>query len=117
MRWKKGRRSSHVEDRRGSRISSGGIKGGIGTIVIALALSYFLGIDPMTFLKMQQGGGSATTATDWQPSAADKEAADFVSVVLADTEDTWNAIFRNASRRLRVWMKSASSLVVVRRRC
>ena len=98
MRWRKGRRSSHIEDRRGSRISSGGFKGGIGTIVIALALGYFLGIDPMTVIKMQTGGGSATTTTDWKPTAAEQEAADFVSVVLADTEDTWNTIFSNAGQ-------------------
>jgi len=98
MRWKTGRRSSHIEDRRGSRAGRAGLKGGIGTIVIALALGYFLGIDPMTILKVQQATVPAGTATDWQPTAAEKQAADFVSVVLADTEDTWNAIFREAGR-------------------
>ncbi len=98
MRWKRGRRSSHIEDRRGSRAGRAGLKGGIGTIVIALALGYFLGIDPMTILKVQQATVPAGSATDWQPTAAEKQAADFVSVVLADTEDTWNAIFRKAGK-------------------
>ena len=98
MRWKTGRRSSHIEDRRGSRTGRAGFKGGIGTIVIMLAIGYFLGIDPMTILKMQAGTGPAVTDTDWQPTVAEKQAADFVSVVLADTEDTWNEIFRKAGK-------------------
>ena len=98
MRWKRGRRSSHIEDRRGSRAGRAGFKGGIGTIVVMLTIGYFLGIDPMTILKMQAGSGPAATDADWQPTAAEKQAADFVSVVLADTEDTWNAIFRKAGK-------------------
>ena len=47
MRWKKGRRSSNIEDRRGTRLRGGrALKGGVGTIVITLALAYFLGVDP-----------------------------------------------------------------------
>jgi predicted metalloprotease len=93
MRWRTGRRSSNIEDRRGQRRRAGAFKGGIGTVVIALALAYFLGIDPQVLLQMQQGGAPMTTDEDWQPSAEDQELADFVSVVLADTEDTWNTIF------------------------
>jgi predicted metalloprotease len=100
MRWRKGRRSSHIEDRRGVRLRGGVFKGGIGTIVIVLALSYFLGIDPSVILQMQQGAVTSTTASgsDWQPTPAEQQAADFVSVVLADTEDTWKAIFKNAGK-------------------
>jgi predicted metalloprotease len=93
MRWRTGRRSSNIEDRRGQRRRAGAFKGGIGTVVIALALAYFLGIDPQVLLQMQQVGAPMTTDEDWQPSAEDQELADFVSVVLADTEDTWNTIF------------------------
>ena len=93
MRWRTGRRSSNIEDRRGQRRRAGAFKGGIGTVVIALALAYFLGIDPQVLLQMQQGGAPMTTDEDWQPSAEEQELADFVSVVLADTEDTWNTIF------------------------
>jgi predicted metalloprotease len=83
------------------RVRRGGVKGGIGTIAVALALAYFLGIDPSVILQMQQGAGTTTvssTDSDWQPTAAEKQAADFVSVVLADTEDTWNAIFQSAGK-------------------
>ena len=101
MRWRKGRRSSNVEDRRGQRLGGGGVlKGGVGTIVIALALSYFLGIDPSVLLQMQQGMAppTETEAVDYQPTAEEQRMADFVSVVLADTEDTWHAIFKRAGR-------------------
>ena len=55
MRWKGGRRSTNVEDQRGRRMRGGrAFKGGIGTIVIALALAYFLGIDPQVLLQLQQ---------------------------------------------------------------
>jgi predicted metalloprotease len=100
MRWRKGRRSSNIEDRRGMRGRGrrGALKGGIGTVVIVLAVSYFLGIDPSVILQMQQGAGITTTSTDWKPTQAEQQAADFVSVVLADTEDTWNAIFKKAGQ-------------------
>ena len=99
MRWKGGRRSSHIEDRRGTRVSGGGVfKGGIGTVVLALGLAYFLGIDPRIVFQLQDAVAPSTTETtgDYQPTAREQEQADFVSVVLADTEDTWNAIFSQA---------------------
>lgn len=99
MRWRKGRRSSNIEDRRGQRLRGGAFKGGIGTIVVALALGYFLGIDPSVLLQLQQGlGPSTVTETDYQPTPEEAELADFVSVVLADTEDTWREIFSSAGR-------------------
>jgi len=96
MRWRTGRRSTNIEDRRGSPARIGVFKGGIGTIVIALALGYFLGIDPGILLQLTQGLGPAETGAPYQPTAEEQEQADFVSVVLADTEDTWHAIFREA---------------------
>ena len=97
MRWKTGRRSSHVEDRRGTRAGGGLFKGGIGTVVIALGLAYFLGVDPRIILQLGEAvAPSGTTETDYQPTAKEQEQADFVSVVLADTEDTWGAIFRQS---------------------
>ncbi|MGB5304932.1 MAG: neutral zinc metallopeptidase [Gammaproteobacteria bacterium] len=100
MRWKTGRRSSNIEDRRGSRVSRGLFKGGIGTIVLALAASYFLGINPLVFLQLSQGLTPAGSGTDapYEPTPEEREMADFVAVVLADTEDTWETIFREAGR-------------------
>ena len=100
MRWKTGRRSSHIEDRRGRRAGPVAFKGGIGTIVLVLAASYFLGINPLDILMMQAGTGMGTdvSQSDWQPSPEEQQMADFVSVVLADTEDTWNEIFRQSGK-------------------
>jgi predicted metalloprotease len=95
MRWRTGRRSSNIEDRRGRRLRGGAFKGGIGTIVIALALAYFLGIDPQVLLQMQQGVAPATTGESYQPTPEETRLADFVAVVLADTEDTWSAILES----------------------
>lgn len=99
MRWKTGRRSSHIEDRRGRGVGGGLLKGGIGTVVIALGLAYFLGIDPAVLLQLQQAGAPAGGGSDYQPTAKEQQQADFVSVVLADTEDTWGAIFEAAGYR------------------
>jgi predicted metalloprotease len=102
-----GRESENVEDRRGERgarmpggirVGRGGL--GIGTIAIALVASYFLGIDPrmvMSVLGGLEGGAPAQVEAPSQPAGkpAD-ELGRFVAVVLADTEDTWRALFRQA---------------------
>jgi len=82
-------------------LRSGAFKGGMGTIIIALALGYFLGIDPQVLLQLQQGGSPAVSQEAYTPSPEEQEMADFVSVVLADTEDTWNEIFSNSGRNYR----------------
>jgi len=98
MRWKTGRRSSNIEDQRGRRAGPVAFKGGIGTIVLVLAASYFLGINPLDILMMQTGTGTDVGQTNWKPSPEEEHMADFVSVVLADTEDTWKEIFRQAGK-------------------
>jgi len=99
MRWRDGRRSSNIEDRRGRSLRGVGFKGGIGTVVIALALGYFLGIDPSILLQLQSGLAPQVSQEPYQPTPAEQELADFVSVVLADTEDTWHAIFSAAGQQ------------------
>lgn len=93
MRWERGRRSTRVEDRRGGRPLAVG--GGLGTLLLLLAAWYF-GIDPAFLL--QQTGPSGTNTADVPGPSADDPLADFVSVVLADTEDTWTALFAEAGR-------------------
>jgi uncharacterized protein len=99
---KDGRESDHVEDRRGQRASRGRMGAGrlgIGGIVIALAASYFLGVDPrlvMGVLGGLEGGVPQMQAPAGPvPKPTDPDGR-FMSVVLADTEDTWNALFREA---------------------
>ncbi len=95
MRWKTGRRSSNVEDQRGRRISKSGVKGGgIGIVLLALVGMYF-GIDPSVILNSNLLDDQAPTQqTERVANPEEDRLADFVSVVLADTEDTWEAIFR-----------------------
>ncbi|MDH3441901.1 MAG: zinc metallopeptidase [Gammaproteobacteria bacterium] len=102
MRWKGGRRSSNIEDRRGSGRRGGLVGGGIGTIVIILIGLYF-GIDP-TFLLEGMQSASVPTSTGSLPTAeelATDPRADMVSVVVADTEDVWNQIFAAEGRDYR----------------
>jgi len=94
MRWESGRRSDNVEDRRGFRVSRGLAGGGLGTLVLVLVGLYF-GIDPSTILNTIPAGGGSSVEQSGEPRpAAENALADFVSVVLADTEDTWGTIFR-----------------------
>jgi len=94
MRWRSGRRSSNIEDRRGIRLSRGVKGGGIGMLLLVIVAMYF-GVDPSIVLQQgtEMGGGSSIQTIPIQPSTADNELADFVSVVLADTEDTWESLF------------------------
>ena len=95
MRWKKGRRSQKVEDRRGRPMRAGAGIGG-GAIIMALIAVFVLGQDPAEVIQQVGRGAQESSGPAPQRSAAEDQAADFVSVVLADTEDTWNALFRQA---------------------
>jgi uncharacterized protein len=101
------RESSNVEDRRGGGSSSmggGGGRGlggrniGIGTIAIALAASYFFGINPMTVLGILGGGDMpAPQVSQQSPAKAppkDDVLASFVSKTLGSTEDVWGKVFQ-----------------------
>jgi len=91
MLWKGRRESSNVEDRRGlaPKVAMGG---GIGTILLVLAI-YLLGGDPSELMKASQQVAPETSST-YQGTAEENEMAKFVSVVLADTEDIWVEQFR-----------------------
>jgi len=98
MRWAGGRRSGNVEDRRGMGVPlvAGG---GIGTVVL-LVLALFFGFDPGVILNTDTTP-SVTEAPSPSPSSSVDAQKDFVSVVLADTEDTWRELFRRMNREYR----------------
>ncbi len=107
MRWSDGRRSDNVEDRRGRPgpvAAAGGI--GLGGLLLAVVVG-LLGGDPMVVIQQMGGGGAmgptgpAPTSRPRQPTAAENQLADFVSVVLADTEDTWQKEFGQVGRSYR----------------
>lgn len=117
MRWKDGRRSDNVEDRRGTspgyraagaaplllRFLPALVRTKIGrTILIVGVVVVFggrlLGVDVLS-LFLGGGGGSGAAQPTQQLSVQEQEMAEFVSVVLADTEDTWNTLFRNQGKQ------------------
>jgi predicted metalloprotease len=90
--------SQNVEDRRGGgglRIGGGSL--GIGTIIVALAASYFFGINPMTIIngaQVLQGNAPQQQAAPRNAQPANDPGAVFVRRVLGNTEQTWQHIFR-----------------------
>ena len=92
MRWKLGRRSGNIEDRRGA---GGAIVGGGGSMFAVALLVYFLGGDPTPYLI--EGAQRTFNVYQHSSSLSDEEAqeyADFVSATLAGTEDVWRAQFQ-----------------------
>ena len=101
MRWENGRRSDNIEDRRGMRVSGRGLAGGgIGAIVLALVAMYF-GVDPSVVLNQAGGlGGTPQESSQAAPSSPEEtRLKDFMSVVLADTEDVWGTLFQGSGRQ------------------
>jgi predicted metalloprotease len=100
MRWRVGRRSTNVEDIRyeeGPRRVPRGIQLGGGGILLVLILSLLTGQNPLQLLGMLNGDAPVSAPHAPRPAGTD-EAADFVSVILADTEDTWGAMFSAAGQ-------------------
>ncbi len=93
MRWRTGRRSDNIEDQRGRRMGPAVAGGGLGTIALVL-VALFMGVDPSVILNQVAQQPTSVQQQDYQPTAAEQELADFVSVVLGDTEDTWHSLFR-----------------------
>jgi predicted metalloprotease len=111
MKWENNRQSDNIEDRRnerrggmfgggGRRVGGRGI--GFGTIVIALLAGWIFGINPMTILGLLGSGSEMLPETSQSapaPTSAGKpgdQMGQFVSSVLAGTEDTWTAIFQQS---------------------
>ena len=105
MKWKGRRQSDNVIDSRGKRVvnTAGagillnfvgrrfGLKGILALFAIVGVLWVTGLVDPSLFL----GGGAQTQSVPYEASPEEQERFDFVTVVLADTEDVWNALFAN----------------------
>lgn len=112
MRWRGNRQSSNIEDRRGhSSASLGGGNGllrllplvfrllgfkGSAIAVIGLVAYGYLSGDLSSMLggMSSQPSSAPSQSQAVRQSAAEKELVEFVSVVLADTEDTWDKLFK-----------------------
>ena len=98
MRWRLGRRSDNVEDRRSG---GGGAKprsiGGIIGIGLLMLIGWIVGIDPMVMYQILIQQPTASVEVGSQNTPKD-EAYQFMSAVLADTEDTWHPIFKTIGK-------------------
>jgi uncharacterized protein len=97
MKWQGRQGSDNIEDRRGMSRGKMAIGGGIGTIIIAIIV-LLLGGDPSQLLNTMQSG---TETEQVQSSAEESQMAQFVSVVLKDTETVWGKIFAKWGREYR----------------
>lgn len=94
MRWQGRRTSSNVDDRRGGGFGGKVALGGVGTLIV-IVLTLFMGGNPSDVLEAI----STQPVEQAAPTPEQNEQAEFVSVVLADTEDTWNKIFEEQFNR------------------
>ena len=95
MKWKGREGSGNIEDRRGMSTGRMAVGGGIGTIVVLLIV-LLLGGDPVKLLDSLQQGGPAIETGQIATTPEEDEMAQFVSVVLKDTETVWSKIFEQS---------------------
>ncbi len=120
MRWRGNRQSNNIEDRRNTRASGAGYSGGGGMLRLLPVAFKFLGfkgtviaIIAVVGYGLYSGGNlgqilggdsfldNAPQVSD-QPvkqSAEEKQTVEFLSVILADTEDTWKALFQQMGKQ------------------
>ena len=100
MRWRGRKQSANVEDRRSRRAAPA--VGGIGLLVL-VGVGLFLGVDPRALMQVVQTQQQAAppAQVEGRRGPLEDEQAQFVAVVLADTEATWTTIFRQAGRTYR----------------
>ncbi|WP_116654948.1 KPN_02809 family neutral zinc metallopeptidase [Pelagibacterium sediminicola] len=111
MKWQGRKRSSNIEDRRvargggmfgpgrvsgpGMRIPTRGGGMGIGAIVVILIIGMAFGINPLALLEgtISPTGGTGSQTSRELPAEGEDELADFVAVVVQETEDLWHQVF------------------------
>lgn len=99
MRWRGERQSSNIEDRRGigPKVAVGG---GLGTVII-LILALLFGADPQQLLEQAPSNPSSEVQSSRPLNPEEEELKQFVSVVLAKSEDVWNDVFRRNGSQYR----------------
>lgn len=98
MKWRGRQGSSNIEDRRfnstgrgGGFRGGGGFKIGGGGLIVVAILYLILGGNPLDLLPVANTG---TSSSNYVETQSDKEKMEFLSVILKDTEDVWDEIFR-----------------------
>lgn len=100
MRWQNRRKSTNVEDRRGMRSRGAKLGGGLGAVILVVLYLVFggkTGDIPRGIQSLQTNETQSVRPL----SPAEKKMGDFVSVVLADTEDVWHTLFRREGLKYR----------------
>ena len=100
MRWRGERQSTNIEDRRGLSGGKVAVGGGIGTILI-LIIALLFGADPRQLLEQAPGDGGSGVQSSRPVNPEEEELKQFVSVVLAKSEDVWQDVFRQNGRQYR----------------
>jgi predicted metalloprotease len=103
MRWQGREQSDNVEDQRGrSPLSGRGAGIGCGGLILVIVIALITGRDPTQILRLLQGVQEATQQTAPAPRQgppASDTLGRFASVVLRNTEDTWDSVFSKAGKR------------------
>jgi uncharacterized protein len=100
MRWRGERQSSNIEDRRGMSTGKMAVGGGLGTVLIMI-LALVFGFDPQTLLQQVPDDQPSQVQSSRPQNAEEEELKQFVSVVLAKSEDVWQDVFRKNGRQYR----------------
>ncbi|MBK8882784.1 MAG: neutral zinc metallopeptidase [Bacteroidales bacterium] len=100
MKWEGRQGSGNIEDRRGRSTGRMAIGGGIGTIVIVIIV-LLLGGDPAQLLDTMQSGDTSTETGQLVTTPEEDAMAQFVSVVLKDTETVWGKLFEQSGSSYR----------------
>jgi predicted metalloprotease len=116
MRWQNSRRSSNIEDNQSQSYSNVGSSRGsmmallpiikfllgnkYGRIVLGIGVvAYFLGFNPLALLNVASPHQVSNQTSTHKNITINNEQTQFVSAVLAQTEDVWNQIFRKHNAR------------------
>lgn len=100
MRWRGERQSTNIEDRRGLSGGKVAVGGGIGTLLL-LIIALLFGADPRQLLEQVPSGGGSEVQSSRPVNTEEEELKQFVSVVLAKSEDVWQDVFRQNGRQYR----------------
>ena len=100
MRWRGERQSSNIEDRRGMSGGKIAVGGGLGTVLL-LIIALIFGADPRQLLEQLPTEQPSQVESSRPLSREEEEAKEFVSVVLAKSEDVWNNLFQQNGRQYR----------------
>lgn len=98
MRWQNREKSQNIEDHRRRKVRRRKVGGGIGIgTILIVVLGLILGQDPGEILQqVQQQSSPVQEQYDNRPTSKNENVlADFVAVVLKDTEDVWTKLFRD----------------------